>query len=552
MFPSASFPHEADRLDLLREMCEEAKRSLLFLKSLRRVTFGGIVERRFDEWACVEATRRPSTEIMLEQFVKSVRGMRDGSEHARRVECSFRCDVSLRVDGERIRVPSGRGAFQVTHLADFTHSGLGALAERLRKNGERAVPWVATAAPLDARSFDWEGAGNARWRVFLPLVEAGPCACILNAAVFVDPSRRAVEFRTDGSDETLRKSEWNRTLVEQLLAPLLREASTEVIDNAPELIEQEPKKYLSLFPEAGPATKASACLADVVRSSFCNDPWLLKLYDVWKEPFDVLVGPDGSELQIEKVPAWLGRDKAAFQSLTTERRRFVTWNVGDAVKERLGEGGNVEVKKTGADVADRVLLAERPPPPGDLEPLLKLLGEGPLNTASLEGRWALQREGSDKSLLRFDPDHLYLVRTERTPVVYKALGAIGISFENAGWVAPGIGLCALPASQIKDLANVADADGSRAVELLRRAGPENRHNLLSSHFGLLPVVDFLCSQSTNRLTEDLRLAFLVKTAAGGLNRKHRGVVFLHPESPTPDEDDVWQGLLRQTFAEVDP
>ena len=61
------------------------------------------------------------------------------------------------------------------------------------------------------------------WRVFLPLDEEGPSACILNAAVFVDPSRRAVEFRTDGSDETLRKSQWNRALVEQLLcAPLER------------------------------------------------------------------------------------------------------------------------------------------------------------------------------------------------------------------------------------------------------------------------------------------------------------------------------------------
>ena len=132
------------------------------------------------------------------------------------------------------------------------------------------------------------------------MVEEGPCACILNAAVFVDPSRRAVEFRTDGSDETLRKSKWNSTLVEQLLVPLLREASTEVIDNAPALIEQEPKKYLSLFPAAGPASGAAACLADVVRSSFCNDLWLLKLYDVWKEPFDVWVGPGGSRVAARK------------------------------------------------------------------------------------------------------------------------------------------------------------------------------------------------------------------------------------------------------------
>ena len=478
--------------------------------------------------------------------------MRDGSGHARRKECSFGCDVSLRVNGERLRVFPRSAAFQVTHVADFTKPVLGALAEKLRKNDERAVPWVAIAAPLDARSFDWEGTGNARWRVFLPLVEEGPSACILNAAVFVDPSRRAVEFRTDGSDETLRKSLWNRALVEQLLAPLLRDVSTEVIVNAPQLIEQEPKKYLSLFPATGSAGGAAACLADVVRASFCNDLWLLKLYDIWKKPFDVWVGPGGSELELEKVPEWLGRYKAAFQSLTTESRRFIAWNVGDAVGERLGESGNVPVRKTGKDVADCVLLADQPPQPRDVLPLLKLLGEESLNTADLEGRWVLQREGGDESLLRFDPDCLYLVRTEQTPAVYETLGDVGISFENAEWVAPGVGLCALPAGQIHDFATVVDADDSGALELLRRTGPDNHHDRLSAHFSLLPIVDFLCSQSTHRLTEDLRLAFLVKTAVGGLDRRHLGVVFLRPESPTPEEDDVWQGLLRQTFAEVDP
>ena len=189
--------------------------------------------------------------------------------------------------------------------------------------------------------------------------------------------------------------------MEQLLAPLLRDVSTVVIDIAPQLIEQEPKKYLSLFPAASSAGEAAACLADVVRASFCNDLWLLKLHDIWKEPFDVWVGPDGSELALEKVPEWLGRYRAAFQSLTTESRRFIAWAVGDAVGERLGEDGNVEVKKTGKDVADCVLVANQRPQPSDVLRLLKLLSEESLNTADLKGRWALQREGGDESLLAF-------------------------------------------------------------------------------------------------------------------------------------------------------
>ena len=222
------------------------KRSLLFLKTVRRVVIGEIVEKSVKEWACVEATRTPSSG--LTHFAEQVRSMKDNLEPPRRVEFSFCCNVSVRVTDERIRVAPANAAFQVTNVADFTEPGLRALAEKLRKNDERAVPWVAIAIPLDAPSFDWEGFGNARWRVFLPLIEEGPSTCVLNAAVFVDPSRRAVEFRTDGSDETTRKSDWNRDLVERLLVPLLRDASAMVMDSAPQLIKQEPQKYLSLFP----------------------------------------------------------------------------------------------------------------------------------------------------------------------------------------------------------------------------------------------------------------------------------------------------------------
>src|SRR5262249_22547457 len=156
-------------------------------------------------------------------------------------------------------------SFFVTHSSSFKHRALSQLAERLERNGERSVPWVSIAVPINSTSFDWEGTGNARWRVFLPLAEEGPCTSILNAALFVDPSRRAAEFRTEGSDETLRKSEWNQTLVEECLVPLLREASTRVIDHAAELVVREPKKYLSLFPTAGNVSPIAESLADIVR-----------------------------------------------------------------------------------------------------------------------------------------------------------------------------------------------------------------------------------------------------------------------------------------------
>jgi len=548
VFPGASFTNEHEREELLREMCEEARRSLLFLKSLRRVVFGAIVEKRFDEWACVEATR-PADE--LAQFAQAVRAMTEGTTQGLRILCAFRCDVEVRASGERIRVAPGKAAFHVMHVADFTEPDLLTLSDRLRKNDERAVPWVSLASPLDPSSFDWEGPRNARWRVFLPLLEEGPSACILNAAVFVDPSRRAVEFRTEGSDETLRKSNWNRMLVERLLLPLLRDASTIVMDNAPELIEQDPKKYLSLFPAALSEGRPASSLTDVVQASFAKDQWLLRLYDIWKTPFVVELGPGGSEMRLEKVPEWLGRYMAAFRQLSSDERRFIAWNLADAVGERLGEGGNLEIAKVGPDVPDCILLADHCPKPKDLQALLRLSGKDRLDMSSLEGRWALQQERDEGTILRFDSGCLYLVRTTRTPSVYGSLSAVGIHFDKVEWVSSDVGLATLRVDLARALDNVRDADETGALEMLRRVC-DARHDIVSDHHVVVPIVDFLCSLHANHLTENLRLAFMVKTAAGKLARRSLGVIFLRPERPTPDEEDTWQGLLRHVFAEVDP
>ena len=298
--------------------------------------------------------------------------------------------------------------------------------------------------------------------------------------------------------------------------------------------------------------EAATCLADVVRASFGSDLWLLKLYDLWKEPFDLLLGRGGSQVQLERVPERLARYKEAFRVLSTDSRRFIAWNLADALSERLAEGEGVEVTKIGADVADHVLTADHAPEARDLEYLLRSLGESVLDTSQLHGRWAFQQEGQDGPLLRFDAETLYLVRTQQTPPVYDAIAAIGISPVTAEWVAAGIGLRALPASRTESITNVFEADAKGALELLRRVGDKSRHDLLSNANTILPIVEFLCSQSAPLLTTDLRLAFLVKTASGKSDRRRLGVVFLRPEQPTPDETDLWQGLLRGSFAEVDP
>jgi hypothetical protein len=542
VFPYASFP---DREELLRQMCDEARRSLLFLKSLRRVVFGGILERHFDEWARVEMS--PQAPQGLNEFVKRVEAREDLPRY------SFRCDVSVEAKSARVPVASGSASFLVTHSTDFKDQALTKLAEKLQKNGEKGMPWVSIAVPTDSLSFNWEGAGNARWRVFLPLIEEGPCTCILNAGLFVNPSRRAAEFQTEGSDETSRKTDWNRMLVEHCLVPLLRDASAQVIHHAPDLVMQEPKKYLSLFPTAWNSSSKATCLADIVRSAFSRDLWLLKLFDLWKRPFDVLIGPDGPPLQMESIRDWLSLYSSAYEELTTESRRFLDWRIADALRERLGKEGNVDIREPSPDVADRVLLSQLAPKSTDLKRLLSLLGEHePLEPSTLEGRWAFQSAAKDQPLLRFEKGTFYLVRTDETPPIYDALGAIGISFGNAAWVVPDVGLTDLRLDLCKDLYNLRNADDEAVLELLCRVGAENHHDLLSDHHRIVPIVDFLCSQNPNRLAEDLRLAFMVKTAPGKLDRRHLGIMFLRPEKQTSDEEDLWQGLLREAFAEVDP
>ena len=153
---------------------------------------------------------------------------------------------------------------------------------------------------------------------------------------------------------------------------------------------------------------------------------------------------------------------------------------------------------------------------------------------------------------RFDPDTLYLVRTDETPPVYEALIAIGISFERTEWVDRDAGLCTLRSDLAEELDNLRYADDSGALELLRRVGEGNHHDRVSDHRRIVPVVDFLCDQSSHRLTEDLQLGFLVKTASGKRERRSLGVIFLRPEEPTLDEEDLWKGVLREAFAEVDP
>ena len=55
------------------------------------------------------------------------------------------------------------------------------------------------------------------------------------------PSRQRAEFQSDGSDEALRKTNWNKSLIKNILVPMMRDTSIELTDLVPDLIRQNPQ-----------------------------------------------------------------------------------------------------------------------------------------------------------------------------------------------------------------------------------------------------------------------------------------------------------------------
>src|SRR5262249_40667496 len=151
------------------------------------------------------------------------------------------------------------------------------------------------AIPENPASLRFEGDRNPSWRVFLPLGEEGPCGCILNAHLFVGPSRQRVEFRAseapddeglddEGLDEGLRKTSWNKALVDEALIPLLCDSSDEMLGLIPQFVEQHVREYLSLLPRPWRKAEAPRSLSDYVQQQFGTSVRFLKVYDLWKEP----------------------------------------------------------------------------------------------------------------------------------------------------------------------------------------------------------------------------------------------------------------------------
>ena len=316
----------------------------------------------------------------------------------------------------------------------------------------------------------------------------------------------------------------------------------------PEFLANHPKEVLALIPEAQEDEKDQN-LGDYVKRLFHQGLWELRLKDLWNVDFTVLVNDPDTATDLDMIPEWCAAYRDRFVMYSSARRKFVTWKLGEVLRDRLTTTGGVTVRRDlQEDVIHSVLAAERAPIGEDLKRLLDHLSDSDCTLKGLEGLWTFQE--LDGNPIRFNQEELYLVPgPEEAKGIHDSLRRLNLDFENVRWVEPDIGL---PAVKRPWVANLQKADANAALELLRRVGSANLHDHFSAHHRLTPVIDFLCSQDPSWLPRDLRLAFLVKTAANQHILRQSGAIFLRSEHPTEAEQILWDGFLRGAFAEVDP
>lgn len=543
------FTDATARRRVLVEMAKEASKSLLFLKTTHSASFGILgLDGTIDMVATIAADPLPAEFFSFIQDLNAL-AKDDGGPS---LNVNFRRSISRHgCQGPELSPETWN--FHVWHSARFDAADLMKLRSRLSRNGERATPWAAMAVPLDASSCRIDGEGPARWRVFLPLVEQGPSNCLFNAALFVGPSRKYTEFREDESDEGTRRTAWNKLLVERALVPMLQDVSLDLPDIASDLLRDSPSDYLSLFPRVRPdAHGAESGLAVHFAQKFCSEPWLLRLPDLWGDQFDILMGANAEELIVERIPAWLAEYAEHFKELSTPSRRFVPEVLGAALSSRVDQRGSLILKDESGDVALAVLAHQEPPKATHLKALLRIAAKSGFTREELQNCWAFERaDGS--GLLRYDSEMLYVVasasKAKEHPAVAE-LQHLGIDFEDTEWVSGDVGLTAPKSKIASKLDNIVELGAAAVVRLLARLPASNSHDQVAQPRRVSAIVDFLSDQKT--LPQDLKLGFMVRTAANKEGRRSCGVILVKPVEPTELDKALWDLWFKKFLPEVDP
>lgn len=544
---SDSFPTEADRFRALDDAVEHAVRSMLFLKNVQEVRFSVLRDvRKVEEYARVDVTPNPET---FRDFLTVFDEVDEAV--SRPARCNYQRTVTV-VRGQEV---ARSWSFHVFHDAPVRDAELLETRTRLKRNEEKAVPWVSLAIPLDSESVAFDGDGDAAWRVFLPLGERGPSKCLFNAALFVGPSRQKCEYRTDGSDESSRKTLWNQQLVRIGLVPLLREASADMLTLVPELARSNPADYVALFPEVWHDKAEPTTLAEYFQQEFCRKLWFLQVPDLWDEPLDLEVSADGVLLTVLLIPKLLEPYRDRFRDLSGKDRRMVRYALGALLRPRLPAGAQIEiVQDLPQDVVSCVLRHETPPRGRDLAYLLDRLvgGEDSLTADLLEGLWCFQVAGS-ANLLRYDGNTAYVLSEEADgSSALACLSGLDLRLAQVEYVDPKVGLPAAMEKRRRAISNMVPEGEDAVLEVLRRVNTAVGHDSLTSHRKIIPLIDLLCTLDPHRLTSDLRLSFLVKTATSTSSRRVAGALLLRSPQESQEDQDVAETFLVPGFPGLDP
>ncbi len=150
-------------------MSEQAAKSILFLKSLNRVEFAILKEDGLEQYLKIEITPNPEKFNVFLSQIKEESAYFDKSDY---FECGF-YERMIKVSSPEGEIKSWN--FNIKHAARFDNEEIVEIRKRLHKNEERATPWVSLAIPSNSESLRFDGSESPAWRVFLPLLENGPC-----------------------------------------------------------------------------------------------------------------------------------------------------------------------------------------------------------------------------------------------------------------------------------------------------------------------------------------------------------------------------------------
>jgi len=519
--------NDEDIENLFNGMIEEAPRSLLFLKTLNKIIFSKLeATDKKTPIADVSITPNP---LEFDRFLSNLQN---------RTDCTT--DAIKRV----IRVNKGGTykdlPFTIWHWINFANQTL-LDTSRLFEGKDKAVPWVSIAVPESKEAMMIDGKSNPNWRVFLPLLEEGPCGCLFSGAFFVGPSRQKLDYKID---DGILKTQWNQTLVRETLVPLFCKISTRIFDVAKGIINGDPRAYLSLFP-GKPKTREAQNLSDYTQLIFqiTTDPWYISVPDLWGTDIEILKG--SQEFTIERVPEWLFKYRQCFKHLSSDSRKFVTESLGRALADRSN------VQEYSPDLIEEVLRDKDAIDVNDLDRLWSRYAKNFDNTTlqNLNGLSAFTDNDSG-ALIEYDAEKLFIVVPKSfSDPMFSLVKSFKARFSDVCWINE-TGL-AKEAKNFSDIQNIYRPSHSTVLELLRRIDIDDHKAIELKNNDLEILIDFLVERKTAELV-DLKLGFLIKIASNKERFVTRKSVFIRPLNPTKDDEAFWNVCYKSHFSELDP